>query len=67
MPHWPSLNLLVFDALALEALALLVGGQGVVLLELAEARLRPAEGMRRDRCALAARIDARLHWLLSHR
>src|SRR4051812_26513564 len=43
-----------------EALALLVGGQRVVLLEVAERRLRPAERMRRHGRPLAAGIDAEL-------
>src|SRR5215207_11764103 len=43
-----------------EALPLLVGGQRVVLLEIAERRLRPAQRMRRHRRALAPRIDAGL-------
>jgi hypothetical protein len=59
MPHRSLLDLLViFDSFALEALALLMGGQSVVLLELAEARLRAPERMRGHCCALAAREDA---------
>ena len=51
---------LVEFALAGEALALLMGGQGVVLLEVAERRLGSAEGVGRDRGTVAARIDALL-------
>src|SRR4051794_25882309 len=47
-------------ALALQAPALLVGAERVVLLEVAEARLRPAQRVRRHRRALAAGIDAGL-------
>lgn len=41
-------------------LALLVDGEGVVFLQVAEGRLRTTKGMRRDRRALATRIDAEL-------
>ena len=50
-----------------EPLPLLVGGQRVVLLQVAEARPRPAERMRRNRGTLAARIDAGHARLLTRR
>ena len=43
-----------------ESLPLLVGGQRVVLLQVAERGLRAAERMRRDRGPLAAGVDAGL-------
>src|SRR4051812_39744403 len=43
-----------------EALALLVSGQGVVLLEVAELRLGPAQRVRRHGRPVAAGIDAGL-------
>src|SRR5262245_22862738 len=49
-----------------QALALEVGGQCVVLLQVAEGRLRPAHRVRRDGRALAARVDAGLG-LVVHR
>src|SRR5688500_6110652 len=51
--------------LSFEALTLLVGGQRVVLLQLAEARLRPAERMRGRRRPLAAGIYAGLSLLVT--
>ena len=45
-------------ALAFQSLALLVGGQGVVLLQFAEGRLRSAERVWRDRRAVATWVDA---------
>ena len=42
------------------ALALLVGGQGVVLFQVTEGGLGPAELVRRNRRALTARVDAGL-------
>ena len=43
-----------------QSLALLVRGQGVVLVEVAERRLGAAELVRRDRWAVTARVDADL-------
>ena len=61
-PRWPSPALLVVGGspTSRDALALLMGGQRVVLLEVAEGGLRPAQRMRRHRRALAARVDAGL-------
>src|SRR5436305_163007 len=43
-----------------------VGGRRVVLLEVAEVRLRPPELVGRNRRSLAARIDTRLDLGLGH-
>src|SRR3954471_9673691 len=48
-----------------KSLALLMGSERVVLLEVAERGLRPAHGVRRRRGPLAARVNAELR--LSHR
>src|SRR4051812_1627322 len=51
--------------LRFDPLPLLVRGERVVLLEIAERRLRPAERVRRHRRSFAAGVDARLHGLLA--
>jgi hypothetical protein len=56
----------IFAALALEALALLIGGEGVVLLVVTEAGLRPAQRVRWHRWAIAAGIDASLGLRVAH-
>src|SRR5215217_6267331 len=60
-----TLSLLFLVALGREPLPLLMGGQRVVLLQLAERRLRAAERVRRHGRALAAGVDADL--LAGHR
>src|SRR3954454_7472591 len=47
--------------LPFDPLTLLICGQRVVIFQVAEGRLRAAERVRRDRRALAARVDAGLH------
>jgi hypothetical protein len=49
------------------ALSLLVGGECVVLLKIAERRLGATEWMGRHRRSLATWIDADLHRLVAHR
>src|ERR1700744_6435314 len=46
-----------------QSLALQVGGEGVVVLQVAERRLGPAHRVGRDRGAFAARVDADLRFL----
>src|SRR3954451_17300050 len=53
-----TLSLLFLVALGREPLPLLMGGQRVVLLQLAERGLRAAQRMRGHGRALAARVDA---------
>src|SRR3954468_4590140 len=52
--------------LRFDSLPLLVSGERVVLLQVAEGRLRPAERVRWDGRALAARVDAGLHRPIVH-
>src|SRR5215204_404818 len=55
-----SATLVLLVVLSCEALTLLVGGQRVVLVEVAECRLGPTERVRWDGRALAPRADAEL-------
>src|SRR3954451_20982379 len=52
--------------LRFDPLALLVGSERVVFLQVAERRLGSAERVRRHRRSLAAGVDAGLHRLVAH-